>query len=306
MAGWMIGVAFLSIVVVFLAWKMQRQRKEIEAFSGQLEKWLDEMVSGREIIAGKDTEDSLYGRVGEKISRVNHIWKRKEEEGQKEKEALKELISDISHQIKTPLANIKIYLELLEGEKLLGQANEFVCSIARQTEKLDFLLQGMVKMSRLETGVIHIRKSPALLIETLGRAVQSVVPRAEEKGLSLSAECDEKLMVSHDIKWTEEAVFNILDNAVKYTPYGGVIQLTVTVQEIYVKISIKDSGKGIRAERLAEIFTRFYREPEVHGQDGIGIGLYLARKIIELQNGYIEVYSEVGKGSEFQVYLERI
>ena len=271
-----------------------------------MEKWLDEMVSGREIIAGKDTEDSLYGRVGEKISRVNHIWKRKEEEGQKEKEALKELISDISHQIKTPLANIKIYLELLEGEKLLGQANEFVCSIARQTEKLDFLLQGMVKMSRLETGVIHIRKSPALLIETLGRAVQSVVPRAEEKGLSLSAECDEKLMVSHDIKWTEEAVFNILDNAVKYTPYGGVIRLTVTVQEIYVKISIKDSGKGIRAERLAEIFTRFYREPEVHGQDGIGIGLYLARKIIELQNGYIEVYSEVGKGSEFQVYLERI
>ncbi len=306
MAGWMIGVAFLSIVVVFLAWKMQQQRKEIEAFSGQLEKWLDEMVSGKEIIAGKDTEDSLYGRVGEKISRVNHIWKRKEEEGQKEKEALKELISDISHQIKTPLANIKIYLELLEGEKLLGQANEFVCSIARQTEKLDFLLQGMVKMSRLETGVIHIRKSPALLIETLGRAVQSVVPRAEEKGLSLSAECDEKLMVSHDIKWTEEAVFNILDNAVKYTPYGGVIRLTVTVQEIYVKISIKDSGKGIRAERLAEIFTRFYREPEVHGQDGIGIGLYLARKIIELQNGYIEVYSEVGKGSEFQVYLERI
>lgn len=306
MAGWMIGVAFLSIVVVFLAWKMQRQRKEIEAFSGQLEKWLDEMVSGREIIAGKDTEDSLYGRVGEKISRVNHIWKRKEEEGQKEKEALKELISDISHQIKTPLANIKIYLELLEGEKLLGQANEFVCSIARQTEKLDFLLQGMVKMSRLETGVIHIQKSSALLIETLGRAVQSVVPRAEEKGLSLSAECDEKLMVSHDIKWTEEAVFNILDNAVKYTPYGGVIRLTVTVQEIYVKISIKDSGKGIRAERLAEIFTRFYREPEVHGQDGIGIGLYLARKIIELQNGYIEVYSEVGKGSEFQVYLERI
>ncbi len=306
MAGWMIGVAFLSIVVVFLVWKMWRQRKEIEAFSGQLEKWLDEMVSGKEIIAGKDTEDSLYGRVGEKISRVNHIWKRKEEEGQKEKEALKELISDISHQIKTPLANIKIYLELLEGEKLLGQANEFVCSIARQTEKLDFLLQGMVKMSRLETGVIHIRKSPALLIETLGRAVQSVVPRAEEKGLSLSAECDEKLMVSHDIKWTEEAVFNILDNAVKYTPYGGVIQLTVTVQEIYVKISIKDSGKGIRAERLAEIFTRFYREPEVHGQDGIGIGLYLARKIIELQNGYIEVHSEVGKGSEFQVYLERI
>ncbi|RKI42751.1 sensor histidine kinase [bacterium D16-51] len=306
MAGWIICSAFLSILVVFLAWKMRRQRKEIEVFSGQLEKWLDEMVSGREITAQNDTEDSLYGRAGEKISRVNHIWKRKEEEGQKEKEALKELISDISHQIKTPLANIKIYLELLEGENLSGQANEFISSIAGQTEKLDFLLQGMVKMSRLEAGVIQIQKSPALLIETLGRAVQAVVPQAEGKGLSLSAECDEKLMVSHDIKWTEEAVFNILDNAVKYTPYGGGICITVTVWEIYVKISIKDSGKGIRAERLAEIFTRFYREPEVHGQEGIGIGLYLARKIIELQNGYIEVHSEVGKGSEFQVYLERM
>ena len=88
MAGWMIGVAFLSIVVVFLAWKMQRQRKEWGGGGGRVVNWLDEMVSGREIIAGKDTEDSLYGRVGEKISRVNHIWKRKEEEGQKEKEAL--------------------------------------------------------------------------------------------------------------------------------------------------------------------------------------------------------------------------
>ena len=121
--------------------------------------------------------------------------------------------------------------------------------------------------------------------------------------MTLRVSCDPDLLLNHDRKWTEEAIFNVLDNAVKYTDPKGSIEIQVIPQEIFTKISIRDNGKGILPERQAEIFTRFYREPEVHDNHGVGIGLYLTRKILELQNGYIEVRSEAGKGSEFCLYL---
>ena len=158
-------------------------------------------------------------------------------------------------------------------------------------------------MSRLETGVIEVCCMKLPLCGTLLRAVAAIVPKAEKKQIRLSVDCDEDIVVNHDTKWTEEAVFNLLDNAVKYTGRGGSVGILVSVQEIFTKISIRDSGKGIALERQAEIFTRFYREPEVYDQEGIGVGLYLARKIIALQDGYIQVCSEIRKGSDFQIYL---
>lgn len=303
MAGLILWAAAASLAAIFLAWKLRKQRQDVSDFSQHLEKWLDDLIAGREIKAETDTEDTLDSKINEKVSRVSHIWTSKTAETQKEKEIIKELISDISHQTKMPIANMKIYLELLEGEELPVQAEEFLGNISRQTEKLDFLLQSMVKMSRMETGIIRIQKQRSPLIHTLGRAIEAIVPRAEEKRLRLSVDCGEKITVNCDSKWTEEAIFNVLDNAVKYTEKGGEIRVTVRVQEIFTKISVRDSGKGIIPERQAEIFTRFYREPEVHDQEGIGIGLYLARKIVELQNGYMEVRSQVGEGSDFQIYL---
>ena len=110
-------------------------------------------------------------------------------------------------------------------------------------------------------------------------------------------------MLAHDRKWTSEALFNILDNAVKYTPAGGNIQVSVQIWEFYVKINITDSGKGIAESRQGMIFKRFYREEEVHDIEGIGIGLYLAREIVTMQGGYIKVASAVGCGSTFSVFL---
>lgn len=172
-----------------------------------------------------------------------------------------------------------------------------------QTEKLGFLLQSMVKMSRLENGIIQIKKEQRKLQETLTAAVSQVVPAASRKEISLHVDCEPDLLLKHDRKWTEEAIFNVLDNAVKYTNPKGRIAVQVIYQEIFTKISVRDNGKGILPERQAEIFTRFYREPEVHDNHGVGIGLYLTRKILELQNGYIEVHSETGKGSDFCLYL---
>lgn len=191
----------------------------------------------------------------------------------------------------------------MQEENLSEKGQEFLRNLEGQIEKLDFLLQSMVKMSRLEAGSIVIKSEKQSLNQTLGQAVQEIVPFASKKQIDLFVDCKDSMFLHHDRKWTEEAIFNILDNAVKYTDPNGTIHICVVQQEMFTKIRIQDSGKGIPLERQAQIFTRFYREPEVHDISGIGIGLFLARKIIELQNGYIEVHSQVGQGSEFCIYL---
>ncbi len=134
-------------------------------------------------------------------------------------------------------------------------------------------------------------------------ACSGIVYAAEKKNISVTVDCPEELCLSHDSKWTAEAVFNLLDNAVKYTPAGGAIRISVEQWEMYVKLSVSDTGKGIPESNRAAIFRRFYREEEVHGQQGVGIGLYLTREIVTRQGGYIKVVSEPGKGSEFSIML---
>ena len=166
-------------------------------------------------------------------------------------------------------------------------------------------MQAMIKTSRLETGVISLEQRQQPVYDTLAAALGGILLNAEKKKIDVQVECPEHLDARHDRKWTSEALFNILDNAVKYTPAGGQIHVSVEGWEMYVKIDIADTGIGISEQHQGTIFKRFYREDAVHDVDGIGIGLYLAREIVTLQGGYIRVASEVGKGSTFSVFLLR-
>ena len=185
------------------------------------------------------------------------------------------------------------------------QQKEFLQAAGSQLDKLDFLIQAMVKTSRLETGVITLEKKPAPITDTLTAALNSVLAPLEKKQITLSVNCPDDLTFSHDSRWTAEALYNILDNAVKYTPAYGRIRVNVQEWEMYFKIDISDTGRGIPEKEQAAIFKRFYRAKAVHDIDGIGIGLFLAREIITLQGGYILVASNVGCGSTFSVFLPR-
>jgi len=121
----------------------------------------------------------------------------------------------------------------------------------------------------------------------------------------VTIDCPEQLHVFHDRKWTAEALYNLLDNAVKYTEKGGAVTVSVKQWEMYVKIDVSDTGKGIAESRQASVFRRFYREEEVHDKPGVGIGLYLTREIIMRQGGYVKVVSEIGRGSTFSVFMPR-
>ena len=296
-------IIILFAVVLVLLWKNYRTKKEVRLFAEKVEATLDAIVTEKEWTIDGELEDSLWGRTGTQLAKAGNVFQKKEEESVREKERVKGLISDISHQTRTPVANIKLYLELLGDEELSQSGQEFLGKIQGQMEKIDFLMQSMVKMSRIETGILQIRKEDKNLYETIRHAVASVVPEAVQKEIALYVDCEEEMIICHDSKWTEEAIYNVLDNALKYTETGGKIHIQAERQELFVKLSISDTGKGIAPERQAEIFTRFYREPEVHDKPGVGIGLYLARTLMELQKGYIEVQSEVGRGASFRLYF---
>ena len=299
-----LGIFILSVSVsLFAVWKYFRLKKDIYDYTQDLEDAIDRMYKGEELRSLPYKKDDLWGKMYEKLARLSYLYTHKNLEISKEKEALKELVSDISHQTKTPLANIKLFLETMAEEPCSGREQEYIKKLSVQTDKLDFLLQSMVKLSRLETGTIQIKKEVFPLWDTLAAALGNAVILAEKKHISINVQCEEDLLLNHDKKWTGEALFNLLDNGVKYTAPGGHIYVEVKRQELFTSIRIRDTGKGIPPERQGTIFTRFYREPEVHHIEGIGVGLYLARKIITMQNGYIEVHSREGRGSTFTVCL---
>lgn len=223
----------------------------------------------------------------------------------KEKNEIKTLISDISHQTKTPVANLLLYTELLKEQDLTEEASEYVGAIYSQTEKLKFLIDSLVKLSRLENGILTLNPETKDISEVLNKLLSDHSPKAEKKGISLSVrESEDGLMALFDPKWTEEAMGNIIDNAIKYTD-SGTVEVVAESTEMFLRVDIKDTGRGISEEEIPRIFSRFYRSREVSAEQGVGIGLYLAREIISAEGGYIRVNSEKGKGSTFSVFLPK-
>lgn len=300
-------VVLFSLFVLFCAiCFVALIRHKLVDFSDSFCLLMDEMLSGAKIPQQALEEESLFYKINYRLGRLYEVMQENKNRIVKERTDLQELISDISHQVKTPVANLKmINNTLLEQEISKEKQREFLEAQENQIDKLDFLMQAMIKTSRLETGVISLEKKIQPIYDTLAASLGGILLNAEKKKINVQVKCSEMLTASHDRKWTGEALFNILDNAVKYTPVGGQIRVTVECWEMYVKIDIADTGIGIPEQHQGTIFKRFYREDAVHDIDGIGIGLYLAREIVTLQGGYICVESESGKGSVFSVFLLR-
>ena len=226
---------------------------------------------------------------------------------QRQRESIQRLLSDISHQTKTPLANLKLYSSLLMEEELTPRQREQAQVILQQSEKLSFLIETLVKLSRLETDVLVVTPKLQPLSPLLERAASQAKAAAERKGIALQLHLQQQaeMRALYDLRWTAEALGNLLDNAVKYTPPGGCIQVSATQYELFCRIDVRDNGIGVAEEEQAQIFGRFYRGRQVREQEGLGIGLYLAREIAQKQGGYLKLSSRPGQGSTFSLYLPR-
>lgn len=223
---------------------------------------------------------------------------------QEQKDQISALISDISHQTKTPVANLQLYAQLLSEQPLTPQEKDCAAAISAQAEKLQTLIEVLVKTSRLETGILALHPQPDEIAPMVERAAVQYAPKAAEKGITLTVQQTEGSAV-FDSKWTEEAVCNLLDNAVKYTPAGGVVTVSVRNYEMFSAVCVSDTGLGITEQEQAKIFSRFYRGAGNYQAEGVGIGLYLTRQIAEKQGGYVKVESTRGKGSVFSLFLPR-
>ena len=277
---------------------MFSERKILE----RLDRMLEDGINGT--FEESDYDESQLSKLESRWLRYLTSSKLSARRTEEEREKLKELVSDISHQTKTPLANILLYSQLLEERDLDDETRRLVTEIQVQTEKLEFLIKSLVKVSRLETGIIGLSPARGDLGSVITAAAKQALPMAEDKQITIRYSTDRATAV-FDSKWTQEALFNIVDNAVKYSPERSVINLSVNEFELFTCVSVADQGKGISEEDLPRIFGRFYRGENAGDQNGVGLGLYLARQIIEGQGGYITVESEPGPGTVFHIYLPK-
>lgn len=250
-------------------------------------------------------KETLDGKAYQKLLDLYQRIDLEQGKANKEKEAVKSYVADISHQMKTPLANLSLYSELLLEEELTDEERQFIEKLFAETHKMKWLVANLTQIARLESGAIAFDISERPLQRTIDRARQAVEGLIKEKDITVECHDIPDMWLPHDEKWTAEAFANILENAVKYQPEHTKIEIWAEVLELYVRIHVKDEGPGIAKKDYNKIFKRFYRGSNVREKAGSGLGLYLSQLILNRQKGYILVKSEPGKGSCFMVYLHR-
>lgn len=291
-----VALAGIALAVYFY----MRDRANYRKIDRMLDEVLDESP-----LSQKDTCEGSVSALAGKMKRIQEKMEIEIAQATREREQVKGMISDMSHQLKTPLANIMMYQELLEDDTLsVSKRREFLKKMRGNSEKIDWLLNSLFKMVRLEQNVISFEAESLDIKPTIMHAVQSVLAKAGKKNIEIMTEEFDDMRLWHNRKWTAEVLENILENAVKYSEEGKSIKISVEKYEMYSAVVITDQGRGIKKSEIAKIFGRFYRSPEVENVEGSGIGLYLSRLIVEKEKGYITAEARDKEGAVFKVFLQ--
>lgn len=298
------SIPFVLIIISLSIFVILLYRRHTIKILNSLNRMLDRAIEGNfnETIFDETRYSAVECKMGKYLS-ASQISAHKVEA---ERNKIRALIADISHQTKTPISNILLYGELLKEQNLSSDSASCVEAMNEQAQKLQFLIAALVKMSRLEAGIIKVHPIQSDVKDMIEKIRTQYYQIAIEKGLDFLCVAPlispQRLIAFFDEKWTIEAIGNIVDNAIKYTNQGS-ITLRIKPYEMFCCIEIADTGMGIAEEEQAQIFARFYRSKRVSQKSGVGIGLYLAREIIMEEGGYIKVQSKLGEGSVFSVYL---
>lgn len=286
----------LILAVVYILYSRHQTKKIMQT--------LDEMLENVENGSFHENcyDESMLASIEERMAKFLYSTTVTKEKVQQEKENVKTLISDIAHQTRTPVANILLYSQLLQEQPLPEIAKKQAEELVLQAQKLEFHLSALLKASRLENDLIEVKPEKQMVLPLLEQVVQNVRSKAESKNISIVLKPTQSEAV-FDFKWTSEAMQNIVENAIKYSANEGKISIGVTPYELFCKVDITDEGMGISTKDYTEIFKRFYRAAQAETQEGMGIGLYISREIIEKQSGNIKVSSVVNEGSTFSVFL---
>ncbi len=277
-------------------------RKRLEMTYQNLLQRLDGAIGGQ--LQHMVYDESMDAAVTERLNRIVRISGMNQGKAEKERDTVKALISDISHQVRTPLTNIMLYVGILQEQGLDHDSKALVDKIGKQSDKLDFFMKELVRSSYAEQEMISINPQFTDVGEILDTSCQIVELAALKKKIEIVKE-ETGISCYADKKWTTEALGNVLENAVKYSPEHSQIRLSVIPYESFVCIQVQDQGIGIKEEEQGLVFERFYRSRSVSSEPGFGIGLYLVREVLSKQGGYVKIKSKIGAGTVVQLFLSR-
>lgn len=295
------AVILAGCAVVCILLKRYYQDRMEATYQEMLQK-LDKAIGGE--VQDLVYDESMDAAVAERLNRVIRITGMNQGKAERERDIIKTLISDITHQVRTPITNIMLYVGLLQEQDLDTASMRLVDKIQKQSDKLDFFMKELVKSSYTEQEMISIHPEMTSVEEILNTACQMVELAAMKKKIDIVQEEIEAVCFA-DKKWTTEALGNVLDNAVKYSPENSKVTVRGILYESFICIQVEDQGIGIKTEEQGMVFERFYRSKDVGSEPGFGIGLYLVREVLVKQGGYAKIKSEIGKGTTVQLYLSR-
>ncbi|MCU6746184.1 MULTISPECIES: sensor histidine kinase [Lachnospiraceae] len=296
------GSAVLLFLLVGAVW-LHMRRKYIR-FTEEVCESIEQILKGSAGEAFDTESDELLSKIQMQLLRLQEITEFHARESERQKQEVQGIVSDISHQLKTPIANIVMYCDTAVNPKLPPEERDTCLKVLKhQVGKLEFLVQSLIQMSRMEQNMICLHTDTVSLTQLLEDAKESIAVRAEKKQIKVEISGTGEKSLRCDEKWTLEALFNVLDNAVKYSAPGSTIRIQSDPMEIYTRIQIQDEGMGIAPEHINDVCKRFYREEQAARTEGLGIGLYLTREIVEKENGYLKIQSKRGIGTSVSVYL---
>lgn len=265
---------------------------------------IDNILEGKDPESMETEEESLASKTAMRLKRLREITAASARESERQKQEVQSVVSDISHQLKTPIANVVMYCDTAMNPQLSEEERAHCMEVLKgQVRRLDFLVQTLIRLARLEQNMIRLQPQQTSLRELVNAAEDIIHAKAAEKEIQVEMSCPEDTELWCDEKWTLEALINILDNAVKYSPKGSRIRVCSEQLEIYTKISVSDSGMGILPEHINDVCRRFYREERAAKTEGLGIGLYLTREILDREKGYLKILSKENQGTTVSLYL---
>ena len=295
-----IGVIILNIIIsgLVIRWYKNKMLSQYNSFLNKA----DEILSGKRIDIVYD--ESLNSAISERLNRIVEISSMQKEVAEQERDIIKSLLSNISHQIRTPLANITLYAGLLKDELSESSSFRLADKIEKNAEKLEFSMKELLKSPYAEQEIISVNPKIIELDKIIKKCCQSVELDAMKKNIRICPESN-NYKVFADPKWTEEVFANIIENAIKYSSNNTEVTIKPILYESFVCVQIIDNGIGIPEQEQGKIFQRFYRGTNVTDKQGFGIGLYLAREVLRKQQGYMKIKSKLNKGTIVEVFLSR-
>ena len=269
-------IVFFALIIGFLLYKYIILRNEMREFSDYIDKALDGNLEITEF------DEKELSKIKSKLIKFLYASQVKEAKINTEKNKTKDLIADISHQTKTPITNLSLYISLLEDDP----KDEYLEIIKYELNKLEFLIQNLVKSSRLESDIIGLQKSQENLKDIVEDVLREFKVILSEKDININLK-DEDLIFNLDERWLKEAIHNLVDNAIKYSPNGSTINISIYKSYLNYNLDIENECKDLSEETLPKIFERFYRGKNSVSKDGLGLGLFIVREIIEKHGGNI-------------------